>query len=114
MTEIKDIAGLRRELKSVLERDEFGLVTIDFVFELIDSLEAGLRKGKRLLPFDTQNRPSILDKCGRCGHTFKVHNLSCFVDGCDCSEFMIEVIELRRVLSGSETPKKGLGGGGAE
>lgn len=40
-----------------------------------------------LIPFDTENRPSILDECARCGHLFKDHNLSC--SKCDCEGFMV-------------------------
>jgi len=46
---------------------------------------------KKLWPFDTENRPSILAQCARCGHIFKHHNLSCSL--CTCKEFMVNLYE---------------------
>lgn len=49
---------------------------------------------KRLWVFDTENRPSILAKCARCGHSFGHHNpLSCVEAQCRCSEFMVDLYE---------------------
>jgi len=43
----------------------------------------------KMVPFDTENRPSVLDKCVRCGHLYLYHNLAC--SKCDCKEFMVWV-----------------------
>jgi hypothetical protein len=43
----------------------------------------------KMIPFDTENRPSVLDKCVRCGHLYLYHNLAC--SKCDCKEFMVWV-----------------------
>lgn len=47
-----------------------------------------------LRPFDTENRPSILDECARCGHLFRDHNLTC--SKCSCTEFMVHKKPKRR------------------